>query len=279
MTFAQTNGITTYYEMEGAGPTVVLVHGHSADLRLWAYQAPALVKAGFRVVRYDVRGHGHSEKPATGYRWEDYARDLEGLLDALEIGSAHVVGLSMGGGIALELATEDPGRVVSLTLVDSALPGFVYSQEFSEEIEALVACVRSEGAPTALERLWLTHPFFDGVRRVPKRFALLREMVLAYAAPDYREGAIPPDYRPQTIERLGEITAPTLVVVGEHDVPDFRLIAEVLANNLPRAHLEVIRDCWHLPPLEQPDIFNATLIAFLCKVERQSNADGHPSYR
>lgn len=279
MPFAETNGIVTYYEIEGAGPTAVLVHGHSADLRLWTYQAPALVRAGFRVVLYDVRGHGRSEKPPTGYRWEDYAADLKGLLDTLNIDAAHVVGLSMGGGIALELAVEEPGRVISLALVDSALPGFAYNQEFSEQIEALVACVRSEGAPTAFERLWLTHPFFEGVRRLPERFALLREMVLAYTAPDYREGAVPADYRPQTIERLSEITAPALVVVGERDVPDFRLIADVLANNLPRAHLAVMRDCWHVPPLEQPDIFNATLIAFLQEVEGQLNTVERLGYR
>jgi pimeloyl-ACP methyl ester carboxylesterase len=88
-------------------------------------------------------------------------------------------------------------------------------------------------------------------------------MVLAYQAPDYREGAIPANYRPELVARLPEIAAPSLVVVGEHDVPDFRLIAEILAANIPRARLRVMPGCWHLPPLEDPDSFNNILISFL----------------
>jgi len=263
MPYALTNGITTYYRHEGSGPAVALIHGHSANLAMWRYQVQPLVKAGFSVLRYDVRGHGRSQAPAAGYTWEEYAADLMGLLDHLGQREAHLVGISMGGGIALQLAVEMPERVSSLTLVDSALPGYTYSEEFTREIESLVAAVRSEGPRAAFQRLWLPHPFFDGVRRLPERFALVRRMVLAYQAPDYREGAIPANYRPELVARLPEIAAPSLVVVGEHDVPDFRLIAEILAANIPRARLRVMPGCWHLPPLEDPDSFNNILISFL----------------
>lgn len=263
MPYALTNGVTTYYRQEGQGPAVVLIHGHSAHLAMWRYQVRPLVAAGFRVLRYDVRGHGRSQAPETGYRWEEYAADLRGLLDHLGHDRAHLVGISMGGGIALEFALESPQRISSLTLVDSALPGYTYSREFTEEIERLVAAVRSEGPQAAFRRLWLPHPFFDGVRRFPDRFALVRRMVLAYQAPDYREGAIPREYRPDLAARLHEVTAPTLVVVGERDIPDFRLIADILAANIPRAKLSVMAGCWHLPPLEDPDAFNSVLISFL----------------
>lgn len=262
------NGIDTFYEdaspAEGEGHhTAVLIHGHSADHRIWQYQAPALLDAGFRTVRYDVRGHGRSSVRAGGYTWEDYSADLAALLDALRIGTAHLVGSSMGGGIALQLAIDQPGRTVSLTLVDSALPGFAYSDEFSSEIEALVEAVRLEGARAAFERAWLNHPFFDGVRRFPDRFAMLREIVLAYPAADYAEGAVPEGYEPQVTDRLQEIRCPALVMVGENDVPDFRLTAEVLAANLPNARLLVMPNCWHLPMLEDPDGFNKALLGFL----------------
>lgn len=264
--YAQTNGITTFYRQEGSGPAVVLIHGHSAGLAMWRYQVRPLVAAGFRVLRYDVRGHGRSQAPAAGYTWEEYAADLGDLLDHLGHRQAHLVGISMGGGIALQLAAESPQRVSSLTLVDSALPGYTYSEEFTRDIESLVAAVRSEGPRAAFERLWLPHPFFDGIRRFPKRFAAIRQIVLAYQAPDYKEGAIPAGYRPELASRLPEIGAPALVVVGEHDILDFRLIAEILAANIPRARLHVMAGCWHLPPLEDPESFNRVLISFLREV-------------
>ena len=274
MPHAYTNGIVTFYEDSGDGPAVVLIHGHSLDLRLWQYQVGPLVEAGFRVVRYDVRGHGRSLIPPSGYTWENYSADLAELLDRLNVErpatqsliveAAHVVGLSMGGGIALQFALDHPGRVLSLTLVDPTLPGFTYSEEFSRGIEELRDAVRSEGVRAAFERLWLTHPVFDGVRRYPERFALLREIVLGFQAADYREGASPSGYsQPAVADRLSEIAAPALVMAGEQDLPDFRLIADLLAANLPSARQLVMPDCGHLPPLEQPEAFNAALLGFL----------------
>ena len=272
-----TNGIATYFEDSSlagdSGPAVILVHGHSVDLRIWDEQVPALSAADYRVIRYDVRGHGRSMAPPTGYTWENYAADLGDLLDRLNVegpageslalDAAHIVGLSMGGGIALQFALDFPARVLSLTLVDSALPGFTYSEEFSRQIEELMAAVRTEGPGPAFERLWLTHPLFDGLRRFPDRFQRLRDMVLAYPAADYREGALPPGYAPTVADRLHEIAAPALVVVGEDDIPDFRLVADILAENLPNAGKLVLPDCGHVPPLERPQAFNEALIAFL----------------
>ena len=263
MPYAQTNRIDTFYEDSGQGPAVVLIHGHSVDLRMWQYQAPALTDAGYRVVRYDVRGHGRSTVPAEGYTWENYSADLAGLAGSLSLEAAHLVGISMGGGIALQFALDSPHRVLSLTLVDAALPGFTYSEEFTSRIEELVQAVQTEGPRSAFERLWLAHPFFDGLRRHPERFAFLREMALSYPAADYREGAVPPGYAPTVVDRLAQIAAPALILVGEQDIPDFRLIADLLAVNLPNARQLVLPGCGHVPPLEDTDAFNEALIAFL----------------
>ena len=274
MPFATTGDILTHYEDESPAPPsarretpVVLIHGHSADLRLWEPQVPALLGAGCRVVRYDVRGHGRSSVPATGYDWEHYLADLRALLDHLRVERAHLAGISMGGAIALQLALEEPGRVASLALLDSALPGFAYSPEFEDDIERLRDAVRVEGPRAALERHWLTHPIFDGVRRRPKAFAALRRMVLDYPAADYLDEAeyAPPE-RP-AIERLHEVRAPALVVVGERDLPDFRIIADILAENLPRARKLVVPDAGHLPSLERPEEVNPALLSFLAAVE------------
>jgi pimeloyl-ACP methyl ester carboxylesterase len=274
MPFATTGDIQTYYEDESPGPPsarretpVVLIHGHSADLRLWEPQAPALLGAGYRIVRYDVRGHGRSSAPPTGYGWEHYLADLRALLDHLRVERAHLAGISMGGAIALQLALEEPGRVASLTLLDSALPGFAYSPQFEDDIERLRQAVRADGPRAALERLWLTNPIFEGVRRHPQRFAALRRMVLDYPAADYLDEAeyTPPE-RP-AIERLHEVQAPALVIVGERDLPDFLIIADILAENLPRARKLVVPDAGHLPGLERPEEVNPALLSFLAAVE------------
>jgi pimeloyl-ACP methyl ester carboxylesterase len=169
----------------------------------------------------------------------------------------------MGGGIALQFALDFPDRVSSLALVDSALPGFDYSPEFAGTIEELVAAVRSEGPRAAFERLWLTRPLFDGVRRFPDRFELIRTMALDYRALDYLDETpyAPPER--QAVDRLAELRAPALVLVGELDIPDFQIIAEVLAGNIAGARLKVIADSGHIPPLEQPQAFNRALLGFL----------------
>lgn len=278
MPFATTGDIETYYEDEGRTPPsarretpAVLIHGHSADLRLWEPQTEALLGAGHRVVRYDVRGHGRSSAPVTGYGWQDYVADLRGLLDHLSIERAHLAGISMGGGIALQFTLEEPGRVASVALLDSSLPGFTYSPEFQEDIERLRQAVRAEGPRAALARHWLALPLFDGVRRYPERFAALERMVLDFPAADHLDETeyAPPDRPP--IERLDEIRAPALVVVGETDLTDFLIIADILAENLPRTRKVVVAGAGHLPNLERPEEVNAALLSFLAAVEGEAS--------
>jgi 3-oxoadipate enol-lactonase len=274
MPFATTGDIETNYEDENpqaaSAPRetpVVLIHGHSADLRLWEPQVGPLLGAGYRVVRYGVRGHGRSTVPPTGYSWEHYQADLRALLHHLRLERVHLAGISMGGAIALQFALEEPGRAASLALLDSALPGFSYSPEFEDDVERLRAAVRAQGPRAALERIWLTHPIFDGVRRHPKAFAVLRRMVLDYAAADYLDDAEYPAPEQPAIDRLHEVQAPALVVVGGLDLPDFLIIADILAENLPRARKLVVPDAGHLPNLERPDAVNEALLSFLATVE------------
>jgi len=269
MPHVSTNDITTFYEATGRGPPVVLIHGHSLNLRMWDAQVAPLVDARYRVVRYDVRGHGRSEAPATGYIWQNYSLDLRDLLDRLDVDTpAHLVGLSMGGGIALQFAVDHPRRVASLVLVDSTVPGFDYSAEYAQTVEELVQAVRAEGPRAALEQVWLTHPLLDGIRRFPERFQFVKSMVLAYSARDYLDETVYPQPQWQVTDRLSEVRAPTLVLVGEQDLPDFRFIAEILAANISTARQEVIADAGHMLNLEQPEVFNDTLLRFLGKQPR-----------
>lgn len=261
------NGIDVFFEDTGGeGTPVVLIHGHSVDLRMWPAQVLALREAGYSVIRYDVRGHGRSSVPNEGYTWPVYARDLLAFLDALDIGAAHLVGFSMGGGIALEFALDHPDRVLSLTLIDATVPGFAYSDEFVSRIEELVEAVRREGWRNAAERLWLTHPMFNGLRRHPAAFEIVRDIVLRFPALDYLIDQPEPE-GPEAIDRLAALRVPVLVVVGAEDLEDFRLAAQVAAANAPRAKLAVIPGSGHLTPLERPAELNALLLDFLADPE------------
>jgi 3-oxoadipate enol-lactonase len=267
MPHASTNDIATFYEEAGHGPPVLLIHGHTLDLRMWDAQVGPLADAGYRAIRYDVRGHGRSEAPATGYTYQNYSLDLRDLLNCLHIDTpAHLVGLSMGGGIALQFAVDHRQRVASLVVVDSTVPGFDYSPEYAEAVEELVRVARSDGPRAALDQVWLPHPLFDGIRRFPDRFDSLKRIVLAYPARDYLDETEYSQPEWQVIDRLDDIGAPTLVLVGEQDLPDFRLIAEILAANIATARLEVIADAGHLLNLEQPEAFNEALLRFLARV-------------
>lgn len=266
MPVAETNGILTHYELEGEGPPVILIHGHASDRRLWERHAAFLAQNRFRAVRYDLRGHGCSDAPASGYTLDNYVRDLADLLDRVSIDRAHLVGLSMGGGIALAFALDHPDRVRSVALIDTALPGFAYSPDYEAAIERLRDAVRTEDVRAALEKHWLTHPLFDGIRRNPEQFDLLRQMVFTYTGADYLdETDYPPLARPP-IDRLADMTVPVLVMVGELDLPDFRLIADILVDNIPGAESVVVPNAGHVLPLERPEAVSDALLAFLTRV-------------
>ncbi|MBI2761666.1 MAG: alpha/beta fold hydrolase [Chloroflexi bacterium] len=263
MQSVRANGLDIAYEDTGGeGAPVVLIHGHSVDLRMWPLQMLALREAGYRVVRYDVRGHGHTTAPGNGYTWPVYSADLHGLLDALSLPSVHLAGFSMGGGIALQYALDHPERVASLTLIDSAVPGFTYSDEFAAGIEALVEAVRAEGWRRAAERLWLPHPMFDGLRRHPAAFRVLRDLVLDYPARDYLVDPPNPE-EPEAVSRLHELAMPVQVLVGAEDLVDFLLAAQLVAANAPRSRLEVVAGAGHVLPLERPNDVNRLLLEFL----------------
>jgi len=262
MAEALTNGFITYYEIEGEGHPLVLIHGHTANLHLWDDQVPVLSRS-FRVVRYDVRGHGRSQAPPSGYSWANYAEDLRQLLVHLNINRAHLVGLSMGGAIALQFALDHPQMASALVLADSTLEGFPFSDEFAEPWERMIALAQTEGVQKALTKVWLNHPLFDGIKRFPTKWRRLQKMALSFSGAEYlNPSQHQAPQRPQ-MERLSEIRAPTLVLVGEKDIEDFRLIADVLEGGIPGAQKLTIPDSGHVVNMEAPEAFNSSLTSFL----------------
>ena len=276
MPTARVNGVSLYYEAEGAGRPLVLIHGHTLNLRMWDLQVPFFVR-DHRVIRYDVRGHGRSESPAAGYDYLFHGADLAALLDYIGIEQAALVGFSMGGAIAIEFALLHPHRVTSLALVSAVVDGYRHSEEWKQFFRSFAEVMRKDGPLTAMAGLWLDHPMFAMLRRSPTKFYDFRDMVLTYSGGQYLAPPGPRVTRPwKQTERLAEIRVPTLVVSGEQDVPDIRGTAELLARDIPGAQARIIPEAGHMVTMERSGTFNALLREFLSRVgpgETQERSD------
>lgn len=247
------NGL--YYEAAGAGEAILFIHGFGLDTRMWDDQFEVFAQR-YRVIRLDLRGFGKTPPPTGEYANTD---DLKAVLESLGEERAHIIGLSMGGGVALDLAITYPQIVRSLVLVDSALGGFPYKSGFG-------VGAKEVGLEAAKQR-WLAHPLFAPANRHPALAARLQQMVADYSGWHWlnRDPGRAPD--PLPYHRLGEITAPTLVIAGELEVPDFRAIAEVLEQGIRGARKVVLPGVGHMSNMEAPEAFGQTVLGFLKEVE------------
>jgi 3-oxoadipate enol-lactonase len=258
--FAEVNGARLYYEARGKGPrAVVLLHGGLVDRRLWDDQMKPLAKR-YRVVRYDLRGYGRSAAPTDKF-WP--TEDLRALLDLLKIEKATIVGLSLGGIIAADFALEYPQRVESLVLVGAGLRGD--KQPPDEKSMNAYRTGASEGVEKYFEA-FLKADLLAGLRQRPAaRERMHAMMVENYKALAYIRNGLSQSPEPPTIERLGQIKAPTLVVIGSLDSKNLLNIADTLATRIPGARKVTIPGASHHPPVETPKEFNRILLDFLRK--------------
>ena len=256
-----------YAEQAGAGPDVVLVHAGVADGRMWDRQWVDWPE-GYRVTRVDLRGFGRSDPPSGSF---SHASDVLGVLDALRIDRAVLVGASFGGLVALDLAAARPERVVSLVLADAALPDHPWSAEVqafgAAEHEALEAG-DLDGATEVNVEFWL--PAASEAVRAVIREQQRTAFALQIDAPGNAEDELLSDDLPSRLETLA---VPALVAVGESDHADFRAIADRLASTLRDARRVTIPGAGHLPSLEQPEAFDAFVLPFLEEVSRAGAVD------
>ena len=259
----EANGARLAYDQIGTGPDVVLIHAGIANRRMWDDQLVALSK-NYSVIAYDVRGYGESS-PVEG-PFQPY-EDLRGLLDALDIDRAALIGCSMGGGYAIDFSLAYPARVTALIPVGAALGGFQGPDEDTRELGEALRAVYESGDKLAAAEYW-ARIWFDGPGRPPEQTdpairARVKAMMLAVLElPDEEaggeEGLVPP-----AVDRLGEIAVPTLVLVGEHDVRAIHAAADQMAVGIPGARKIVIPDAAHVPNMEHPDLFNQYVLDFL----------------
>jgi pimeloyl-ACP methyl ester carboxylesterase len=253
------------YRWTGEGPVVVFLHGFSLDSRMWEPQLPAFARR-FRVLTYDLRGFGHSELPRPGEAYRP-TEDLRALLAHLGIARAHLVGLSAGGVVALGLAIEHPELVDRLVLVDSSLDGSPWSEEFVASIGRIEAVAKVEGVEAA-RHLWLAHPLFEPAREYPPLARRLAEIVGEYSGWHWLHESPEVGLDPPAATRLASVRAPSLVLVGERDIPDFHQIGRTLGHEIPGATVEVVRGAGHMLNMEAPGEFDRLVLGFLDSATR-----------
>lgn len=245
------NGARLWVEEAGDGPAVLFVHGGLGDSRLWEPQATALADE-FRTIRYDLRYFGRSESPGVTVNMVD---DLVGVLDALEVERAALVGLSLGGGIALDATLAHPERVWALAHVAGGASGFPL--ELDPETEAAYeAAVERGDLDAAMEidfAIWAPLGVDDRIRELWR------------ATPDARGVPDGADFvqRPPVQGRLGEISVPTLFLLAQHDPEQLRMTAAAIAGEIMSGVRLVEVESDHYLTLREPERVTALLRNFL----------------
>jgi pimeloyl-ACP methyl ester carboxylesterase len=251
MPYADVNGARIWFEEEGKGPAVLFVHGGLGDLRLWEPEAHALAPR-FRCIRYDLRFWGRSDAPGEEFSAVD---DLVGLLDALDVKQAALVGLSLGGGLALDATLAHPERVWALAHVGAGVSGMPVAPYTDEQESAYERAEERGDLDTMMEidfAVWAPLGVDDPMRE------LWRTTPDARGVPD---GARPMPRDPAN-ERLEEVAVPTLVVVPTHDPPAQRAVGQAAAHRIPGARLVEV-DSDHYLTLREPKQLAELLVEFL----------------
>lgn len=255
--FVEVHGLTIAHERVGAGHPLVLVHGAAEDSRIWHPQLAALADE-FTVVAWDEPGAGRSSDLPEELNLEGFADALAALIESLQLGPAHVAGISWGGTVALELYRRHPGLVATLIMIDS-YAGWRGSLP-ADEVRARVASTRRMlAAPSAqfdptLPGLFAGDPPADHVRLL---------------------AAIAADVRPATLERelaimaetdlselLPHVAVPTLLIWGDADTRSPLTVARQFEEAIPDATLVIVEGAGHLSSLERPEQVNSAVRAF-----------------
>lgn len=260
--FVSVDGGSLYYRESGEGDPVILLHGGFLDHRMWDSQVRALSE-GHRVIRYDIRHHGRSKsEPVASSDMEDLAV----LMDSLEVSRATLVGLSMGGQIAIDFALLWPGRVESLVLVGPGLSGYRLGssalQGYLEEIGDAIDRVDFRATIEVFTRYWCDGPYRTPAEVDPEVREKVLEM-LAGSRDRWDNNRLVQPLDPPAMDRTGSIGARTLVVLGTVDMPDIRSVVEHLEATIPNVQRVDIPAVAHMVNLETPHRFNRLLLGFL----------------
>lgn len=255
-----------WHEVAGEGPPVLLIHEAICDARMWDPQWRTFPPV-HRTVRCDLRGFGRTPIPPEPF---SHAGDVAELLDRLALGPSAMVGVSMGGRVALELGLARPELVSALVLVAAPLPNHDWSDEMERYDEAEVAAIERGDVHAAIElglTFWVDGPHRSADEVDPElrlRVAEMQRRAFELQLPVW-EAAEDELLVSDLGDRLGEIAVPTLVLVGEHDCADMHAIAARLEAEIAGARGATIAGTAHVPSMERPDEFDELVLGFLAE--------------
>lgn len=268
MPTVETNGIETYYERHGEGPPVVLSHGGGWDHRSWMGQVEAL-SDDYEVVVYDVRGHGRSGSSDEDYTMDTYAADLKALVDALELDSPVVGGLSLGGMIAHTYAATYPDDCAGLIAAEAMVEFDLSRTErlvgtAMKYVMRVVGPARARTLRTWIAKLRGNVEDDDGDEPMPGLDVTVEEYMDEVAAAMGSEESLKMSAAVETLDGDPEaIDVPTLVVTGEDPNDAIAAGAAAMEEAIDDVRVEVVEDAGHGVNLEEPEAFNEALGAFL----------------
>jgi pimeloyl-ACP methyl ester carboxylesterase len=254
-------GVRLRLEEQGQeqGPCFVLVHGFGGDVRSWDRLLPHLGGAR-HLLRYDLRGFGESR--AETDEAFTHGQDLAAVLATKSIARCDLAGVSMGGGAALSFALDHPEIVRSLTLISPQISGWDWSEDWRAQWREITTLARA-GRMAAAKTLWWQHPLFASVRATPAGTELRRE-IEEFAGQQWirdNHAAVMPD-----VERLHGLQMPCLLLTGEQDVDEFRLMADVIAASAPHVRRVDVAHAGHMLHLEVPALCAREIHEFLARV-------------
>lgn len=248
-----------HYRWDGpdSGPVVMMSHSLASDLGMWDPQVDPLVASGYRVLRYDHRGHGRSAVTPGPYTIDRLTSDAVALMDGLKLDRVHFVGLSMGGMVGQRLGGAHGHRLNSLTL-SSTSAHMPPPDLWQERIQVVADQGLSAVADATIER-WFTA---TGQARLTEAAQRIRDTILA-TAPEGFSACCAAIRDMDLRDDLRSIRVPTLITVGEHDQGTPVAAARFIHERIAGSQLTIIADAAHMLNIEQAEVFNRTLLGFL----------------
>jgi pimeloyl-ACP methyl ester carboxylesterase len=268
------DGLRIHYQLVGAGPDVVMVHGITGNLAVWHLRIVPALSDHFRVLTYDLRGHGYSDTPPSGYSPDAMASDLLALLDALEIERPVVIGHSYGADIGLYFAASHPDRVREVIAIEAALPALEANRRKADWVgwSYWASALEDAGHRVPPERRSDLRYMIRATIDLPKQWGPMRGLP-RNPKPMLRlldETTLPEDYREVgtlSLERIGEMETPVVLMYQERSA--FLDTYHYLRQHLPNPHAILLpRTDWgHFGPLEQPEVVAAHIVERLMDAE------------
>lgn len=252
MAFTHINKIKLYYEAHGEGYPVVFTHGFTATHQMWEPQIPVISKK-YKFLIYDVRGHGQSESPTSidQYSADIVVEDLYHLLKFNGIRKAVVGGLSMGGYISLRFYLAHPEMVKALILMDTG-PGYknpAHRENWNKELEKTADRIETEGVKILMTEDRKESPLEVMLRHDPKGLANMARKVVG-------------QHDSRVIDNLGKISVPTMVLVGENDMP-YHSAAQYMAKSIQNSEYVIVPNAGHASNIENAPHVNDVVMNFL----------------